>query len=104
MSSSHYDSAWVLRSRVLDEANESRLLRALLEAQKPDGSWGASPFYVHDRVVNTLSVLVALAATGSISARLGGSPRGRAVLRVVGGGALAMIVTYAVGALIGTAG
>jgi vacuolar iron transporter family protein len=54
--------------------------------------------------VTFVSVLVALAATGSISARLGGSPRGRAVLRVVGGGALAMIVTYAVGALIGTAG
>jgi vacuolar iron transporter family protein len=47
-------------------------------------------------------VIVALAITGSVSARLGGAKRGRAVARLVIGGALAMGVTYAVGALIGT--
>jgi VIT1/CCC1 family predicted Fe2+/Mn2+ transporter len=47
-------------------------------------------------------VLVALAITGSISARLGGAARGRAVARLVIGGALAMAVTYAIGALLGT--
>jgi VIT1/CCC1 family predicted Fe2+/Mn2+ transporter len=47
-------------------------------------------------------VIVALAITGSVSARLGGAKRGRAVARLVIGGALAMVVTYAVGALIGT--
>jgi VIT1/CCC1 family predicted Fe2+/Mn2+ transporter len=47
-------------------------------------------------------VIVALAITGSISARLGGAARGRAVARLVIGGALAMAVTYAIGAVLGT--
>jgi VIT1/CCC1 family predicted Fe2+/Mn2+ transporter len=48
-----------------------------------------------------LAVLVALAITGAVSARLGGAPSRPAVLRNVGVGALAMIVTYAVGAAVG---
>lgn len=54
--------------------------------------------------VTFASVLVALAITGSVSARLGGSNRARAVLRVVIGGALAMAVTYGIGQLAGVAG
>ncbi|MFD9791719.1 VIT family protein [Streptomyces sp. NPDC059070] len=50
------------------------------------------------------SVLAALAATGWWSARLGAAPVGAAVLRNVGGGAVAMGVTYAAGALLGAAG
>lgn len=53
--------------------------------------------------VTFLAVLVALAVTGSVSARLGGAARGRAVLRLVLGGALAMIVTYGIGRLLGVA-
>ncbi len=53
--------------------------------------------------VTFVSVLVALALTGSVSAWLGGARRGRAMSRVVIGGALAMIVTYAVGLAFGTA-
>ncbi|PXX61533.1 VIT1/CCC1 family predicted Fe2+/Mn2+ transporter [Nocardia tenerifensis] len=49
--------------------------------------------------VTFAAVLVALAVTGSVSAGLGGSARGRAVLRVVIGGALAMAVTYGIGQL-----
>jgi hypothetical protein len=37
------------------------------------------------------------------SARLGGAPLGRAVLRVLAGGALAMGLTYVIGALFGAA-
>lgn len=48
-----------------------------------------------------LTVAVALAFAGFISARLGYSPRGPAVLRNVGGGLVAMAITYAVGAAIG---
>jgi VIT1/CCC1 family predicted Fe2+/Mn2+ transporter len=48
-------------------------------------------------------VLLALVATAVVSARLGGAAVGRAVLRLVGGGALALVVTYAVGDLLGTA-
>jgi vacuolar iron transporter family protein len=50
------------------------------------------------------AVLAALALTGSVSARLGGSSRGRAVIRVVLGGALAMAVTYGIGQLTDVAG
>lgn len=49
--------------------------------------------------VTVVAVLLALALTGSVSARLGGSRRGRAVLRVVLGGALAMAITYGIGSL-----
>ncbi|MDZ5143730.1 VIT1/CCC1 transporter family protein [Microbacterium testaceum] len=53
-----------------------------------------------------VAVLMALAITGYVAAVLGGARRGRAVLRTVVGGALALAATYAVGALfgVGTAG
>lgn len=49
------------------------------------------------------AVLVALALTGALSARLGGSNIRRAVVRVVLGGALGLAITYGVGHLFGTA-
>lgn len=52
--------------------------------------------------VTFVAVLVALAVTGSISASLGGAPRGRAILRLVVGGALALGVTWLIGTLLGT--
>src|SRR5579859_1461165 len=50
-----------------------------------------------------VAVLVALAGTGALSARLGGSDVRRAVLRVVIGGALGLAFTYGVGHLFGIA-
>ena len=50
-----------------------------------------------------LVVVVALAATGYLSARLGGTRPSRAVLRLVLGGTAAMAVTYGIGALVGAA-
>jgi VIT1/CCC1 family predicted Fe2+/Mn2+ transporter len=47
------------------------------------------------------TVVVALAAAGFVQARLGFSPRGRAIARNVAGGLLAMVVTYIVGSLVG---
>ncbi len=49
-----------------------------------------------------LSVLIALVVTGTVSAILGGARKKRAVLRVVLGGALAMLVTYGIGQMVGT--
>ncbi|GEA89401.1 VIT1/CCC1 transporter family protein [Cellulomonas cellasea] len=49
------------------------------------------------------AVVVALALTGDVSARLGGSAPGPAVRRNVLGGGLAMAVTYGVGLLVGIA-
>jgi vacuolar iron transporter family protein len=48
-----------------------------------------------------LAVIAALAVTGFTSATLGGAPRLRAVLRVVGVGAATMSVTYALGTAFG---
>lgn len=56
------------------------------------------------RIVTTfVAVVIALAITGWLSAWIGGAPRLRAVSRVVIGGALALAVTWAIGALLGGA-
>ncbi|MEY9953524.1 VIT family protein [Leifsonia sp. EB34] len=47
-------------------------------------------------------VLIALAATGYVAAWIGGASRGKAMIRVVIGGALALAATFAIGALLGT--
>jgi VIT1/CCC1 family predicted Fe2+/Mn2+ transporter len=52
--------------------------------------------------VTFAAVLIALAITGSISARLGGAKRGRAIARLVIGGALALGATWLIGTLLGT--
>ncbi len=53
--------------------------------------------------ITFVSVLIALCITGYASATVGGASRRRAMLRVVVGGAGAMILTYLVGYLFGTA-
>ena len=53
--------------------------------------------------VTVVVVLAALALTGWISARLGGAPATRAILRVLIGGALGLAVTYGIGHLVGGA-
>ena len=50
-----------------------------------------------------VAVVLALVATGWLSARVGGASSHRAVLRNVVGGGLAMAVTYGVGTLVGLA-
>ncbi len=54
--------------------------------------------------ITFVAVLLALAATGATSARIGGSPWLRPTLRVVIGGALALAATYLIGTLLGTSG
>lgn len=54
--------------------------------------------------VTFVVVLLALALTGSIAARIGGSSRLRATVRVVIGGALALVATFLIGMLLGTTG
>jgi VIT1/CCC1 family predicted Fe2+/Mn2+ transporter len=51
-----------------------------------------------------VTVLAGLVVTGVISARLGKAPVGRAVLRNVVGGGIAMAVTYGIGSLVRVAG
>ena len=52
--------------------------------------------------VTAAAVVVALVLTGWGSSRLGEAPTRPAVLRNVAGGVLAMLVTYGIGALVGT--
>jgi len=54
-------------------------------------------------VVIAAVTLVALCALGVVGAALGGAPRARGALRVGVGGALALAVTYGIGALFGSA-
>jgi len=54
--------------------------------------------------VTFVAVLFALALAGGASAALGGAGHVRAVLRIVLGGALAMLVTFGVGRLLGVSG
>jgi vacuolar iron transporter family protein len=54
--------------------------------------------------VTFVAVLVALAATGTIAAGLGGAPRLAAAARLVVGGALALAATYLIGMLLDSSG
>jgi VIT1/CCC1 family predicted Fe2+/Mn2+ transporter len=51
-----------------------------------------------------VSVALALALTGSLSAHVGNASKRRATMRVVLGGALAMAITFGIGRLFGVAG
>jgi vacuolar iron transporter family protein len=53
-------------------------------------------------VVTAVAVLLALCVTGYGSAKVGKAPAMRAILRVLIGGALAMLITYSIGRLFGT--
>ncbi|AYF79341.1 VIT family protein [Nocardia yunnanensis] len=53
--------------------------------------------------VTMAAVLAALALTGAAGAHLGQAPVGRATVRVLAGGALAMLTTYLIGHLVGMA-
>lgn len=54
--------------------------------------------------VTFIAVVIALTIAGVISAKIGGANVGKAVIRVVSGGALAMAVTYGIGRLFGIEG
>jgi VIT1/CCC1 family predicted Fe2+/Mn2+ transporter len=51
-----------------------------------------------------VAVLVALAATGALGAWIGGGSKMRAAVRVVVGGALALVATFLIGNLLGASG
>jgi VIT1/CCC1 family predicted Fe2+/Mn2+ transporter len=54
--------------------------------------------------ITFIAVLIALAITGSLGAHLGDAPRGRATIRTLIGGALALAATYGIGTLLHTQG
>ncbi|MFN8455710.1 MAG: hypothetical protein U0401_13765 [Anaerolineae bacterium] len=58
ISPSAYDTAWL--AWLYPEARAW-----LMDAQRPDGSWGAEVEYYHDRIIATLSAINAIAATST---------------------------------------
>ncbi|WP_396655209.1 VIT family protein [Microbacterium sp.] len=54
--------------------------------------------------ITFVAVIAALAVTGAVAAHLGGASRLRAMVRTVIGGALALVATFGIGTLLGTAG
>lgn len=65
MSATAYDTAWVARLGGIDRELSNRALEWLCENQLTDGSWGTrEPFYYHDRVISTLSAMLALTERG----------------------------------------
>lgn len=54
--------------------------------------------------ITFVAVLLALVLTGTLSARIGGSSKRLGTLRIVLGGAVALAVTFGIGALLGTTG
>ncbi len=71
-----------------------------LGAALPLAAAVATPHGARIAVV-VVAVLVALALTALASARLGGVAPGRPLARLVGGGAAAMAITYAIGTAVG---
>jgi len=55
-------------------------------------------------VVTFVAVVVALIITGFLSAKVGGSNIRTSIIRVVAGGVIAMVITYAIGRLFNIAG
>ena len=55
-------------------------------------------------VITFISTVLALSVTGALSAKFGQAPIRPAVISVTAGGALAMVVTYGIGHLIGASG
>jgi len=63
---SPYDIAWVARVPAADSrsARWPGLIDWLIEHQWPDGSWGSSIPYYHDRILCTLAAIIALEERG----------------------------------------
>ncbi|HEV7167461.1 MAG TPA: VIT family protein [Micrococcaceae bacterium] len=68
----------------------------LLAILLPPASWRVPVTFV--------AVLVALATTGALGARIGGGSKTRAGVRVVVGGAVALAVTFLIGRILGATG
>ena len=71
-----YDTSWALRLTNRDgHPSYPALTERMLGRQRPDGSWGSQVPHVHDRLLTTLSMVIALALLGdrrSEEARAGG--------------------------------
>jgi halimadienyl-diphosphate synthase len=65
MSNTAYDTAWVARLGEIRPEMSTHAMEWICENQLQDGSWGAKNVsYYHDRVISTLSAMIALTHQG----------------------------------------
>lgn len=65
MNNTAYDTSWVARLQDIDGEMGIKALQWICENQLPDGSWGAPRvMYYHDRIISTLSAMLALTQRG----------------------------------------
>lgn len=102
MASTAYDTAWVARLGPIHSDLSNRALIWLTRNQLPDGSWGApSPMYYHDRVVCTLSAMIALSYRGHRQADRTQIEYGKLALERIISGATGGLSTDPNGATVG---
>jgi VIT1/CCC1 family predicted Fe2+/Mn2+ transporter len=94
----------------LDEADISSPIHAAVSSLLAFAVGGIIPFLAitlsPEKVrlwATSFSVFIALMITGYMSAKVGNAPKARAMMRVVVGGLLAMLITFVVGKLFGSA-
>jgi halimadienyl-diphosphate synthase len=65
MNNTAYDTSWIARLQDIDDKLSLDALQWICENQLPDGSWGAPKvMYYHDRIISTLSAMLALIRRG----------------------------------------
>jgi halimadienyl-diphosphate synthase len=84
MSNTAYDTAWV--ARVPEDDGSSvpafpKALEWLVRRQYPDGSWGSSIPYYHDRIISTMATVVTLAEHNNGSSHAEAVQRGERYLQ-----------------------
>jgi halimadienyl-diphosphate synthase len=88
INNSAYDTAWVARLSDVDPDLANEALQWICRNQLPDGGWGAErPFYYHDRVVCSLSAMIALTRRGRRAADRFQVERGLSALETIVSGA-----------------
>lgn len=88
MSHTAYDTAWIARLNEIEPNISNLALQWICENQLPDGSWGAErPMYYHDRVICTLSAMIALTRRGRRSQDKSQIQRGLDALEMITSGA-----------------
>ncbi|MBH2007163.1 VIT family protein [Candidatus Saccharibacteria bacterium] len=94
----------------IDEDDLNSPLQAAIASLVAFTAGGLVPFLAvilapdpYKLIATFVAVLVALIATGYFSAKVGEAHKLKAIVRIVIGGALAMLLTYGIGTLFGTA-
>lgn len=102
MSHTVYDTAWIARLNEIEPEISNQALEWICENQLPDGSWGAErPMYYHDRVMCTLSAMIALNWRGRRAQDKSRIQKGLDALETITSGATRGLSSASSGATVG---